>query len=106
MFAITPDSVFKVNTHAYTAVATSSTACALGIACDVWFLLRYNWVDMETFIVRTILALLTTHTLMTADDIQLAHYSTVLVIFTTHSSSSPCPRASPLSACCCPPSPS
>jgi len=51
MFAITPDSVFKINSHASTAVATSSTACGLGIACDVWFLLRYNWVDLETFIV-------------------------------------------------------
>jgi len=64
MFAITPDSVFKINSHAYYAVATSSTACGLGIACDVWFLLRYNWVDLETFIVCTLLILLTTHTLM------------------------------------------
>ena len=31
-------------------------ACALGIACDVWFLLRYNWIDLETFIVRIFLA--------------------------------------------------
>jgi len=71
MFAITPDSVFKINSYAYIAVATSSTACALGIACDVWFLIRYNWVDLETFIVRNLLVLLTAHTLMTADDIQL-----------------------------------
>jgi len=35
MFAITLDSVFKINSHAYYAVATSSTACGLGIACDV-----------------------------------------------------------------------
>jgi len=65
MFAITPDSVFKVNTYAYTAVATSSTACGLGIACDVWFLLRYYWVDLETFIVSTLRTPLTTHMLMT-----------------------------------------
>ena len=65
MIAITPDSIFKVNSHAYTAVATSSTACGLGIACDVWFLLRYNWVDLETFIVRTLLTLLITDTLIT-----------------------------------------
>ena len=51
MFAITPDSVFKINSHAYTAVATSSTACCLGTACDLWFLLRYNWVDLEIFMV-------------------------------------------------------
>jgi hypothetical protein len=63
MFGITPDSVFKINTHAYTAVATSSTACGLGIVCDVWFLLRYNWVDLEIFIV-CILLTLTVHTLM------------------------------------------
>ena len=55
MFAITPDSVFKINSHAYAAIATSSIVCGLGIACDVWFLLRYNWVDLETFIVRTFL---------------------------------------------------
>lgn len=36
MFAITPDSDIKINSHAYTAIATSSTACGLGIACDVW----------------------------------------------------------------------
>jgi len=65
MFAITPDSVFKINSHAYNAVATSSTACGLGIACDVWFLLRYGWVELETFIVCTLLILLTTRTLMT-----------------------------------------
>jgi len=53
MFAITPDSVFKINSYAYIAMATSSTACGLGIACDLWFLVRYNWVDSETFIVRT-----------------------------------------------------
>ena len=51
MFAITPDSVFEINSHAYTAVATSSTACGLGMVCDVWFLLRYNWVDLEMFMV-------------------------------------------------------
>ena len=57
MFAITPDSVFEINSHAYTAVATSSTACGLGMACDVWFLLRYNWVDLEIFMVCTLLTL-------------------------------------------------
>ena len=61
MFAITPDSVFKINSHGYTAVATSSTACGLGIACDVWFLIRYNWVDLDTFIVSTLLTLTSTH---------------------------------------------
>jgi len=65
IFAITPDAVFKTNSHAYMAVATSSTACGLGIACTVWFLLRYNLVDLETFIVCTLLTPLTTHTLMT-----------------------------------------
>ena len=55
VFAITPDSVVKINSHAYAAIATSSTACSLGIVCDVWFLLRYNWVDLETFIVRALL---------------------------------------------------
>ncbi|KIM41506.1 hypothetical protein M413DRAFT_71629 [Hebeloma cylindrosporum] len=53
VFAVSPDSVFKINSHAYTAIATSSAACGLGIACDVWFLLRYNWVDLDTFIYRS-----------------------------------------------------
>ena len=54
ILAITTDSIFKIDSYAYTAVATSSSTCGLGIACDVWFLLRYNWVDLETFIVRTL----------------------------------------------------
>ena len=53
MMAITTDSIFRIDSYAYTAVATSSAACGLGIACDIWFLLRYNWVKLETFIVRT-----------------------------------------------------
>ena len=52
MFAVTTDSPFKVDTHVYTAVAISSSACGLGIAFNVWFLLRYSWVDLGTFIVR------------------------------------------------------
>jgi len=55
MFAITADSIFKVDSYACTAVAISSTACGLGIACDVWFLVRYSWVDLRTFIVRSTL---------------------------------------------------
>ena len=55
MFSITPDSIFNINSHAYTAVATSSTACGLGMACDIWFLLHYNWVDLDTFIVHNLL---------------------------------------------------
>ena len=55
ILAITTDSIFKIDSYAYTAVATSSAACGLGIACDVWFLVRYNWVDLETFVVRTLL---------------------------------------------------
>ncbi|KIM41504.1 hypothetical protein M413DRAFT_72188 [Hebeloma cylindrosporum] len=52
MFAITPGSIFELNSHAYTAIAASSTACGLGIACNMWFLLRYSWVDLETFVYR------------------------------------------------------
>ena len=57
MFAITPGSVFQINSHAHIAVATSSTACGLGVACDIWFLLRYNWVELEIFMVCTFLTL-------------------------------------------------
>jgi len=54
ILAITTDSIFKIDSYAYTAVATSSAACGLGITCDVWFLLRYIWVDLQTFIVCTL----------------------------------------------------
>ena len=92
IFAITVDSIFKIPTHAYTAVATGSAACGLGIACDVWFMLRYNWVDLETFRVRILL----TSTFSYAD---IVVHSIVLVIYTVHMSPSPCHHAFPLSAC-------
>ena len=50
-FAITPDTIFKINAYIYIAIATSSIASGLGISCAIWFLLRYNWVKLETFIV-------------------------------------------------------
>ena len=54
MFAITPDAIFMVNSYAYTAISTSlSAACGLGIACNMWFLILYNWVDLWVFVVRT-----------------------------------------------------
>ena len=89
ILAITTDSI---GTYAYTAVATSSSACGLGIACDVWFLLRYNWVDLETFIVCTLLTSAFSH----AD---IVVHSIVLVTYMVHTSPSPCHRAFPLSAC-------
>ena len=52
MFA-TVGPVFHADSYACTAVAISSAACGLGIACDVWFLLRYIWVDLKTFMVRS-----------------------------------------------------
>jgi hypothetical protein len=54
MFAITPDSIFKVEPYAYAAVAISSAVCGLGVVCDVWFLVRYSWVDLGKFIVCTL----------------------------------------------------
>ena len=53
MFAVTADSIFKVDNYACTAVAISSVSCGLGIACVIWFLVRYSWVELKTFIVRT-----------------------------------------------------
>lgn len=94
MFAITADSIFKVNTYAYTAVAISSAACGLGIACDVWFLFRYSWVDLETFIVRTVRSQ-PPHADLVAD---LVTHSTVLATYMVHTSSFPCPHGCPRSA--------
>jgi hypothetical protein len=91
ILAISTDSIFKIHSYAHTAVATSSAACGLGIACDVWFLLRYNWVDLETFIVRT----LPTSTSSHAD---IVVHSIVLVTFMVHISPSPYHRAYPLFA--------
>ncbi|KAF8066531.1 hypothetical protein FPV67DRAFT_1417668 [Lyophyllum atratum] len=52
VFAISPDSIFTVQSYARSAIAASSIASGLGIACDAWFLLRYNWADLHTFIHR------------------------------------------------------
>ncbi|PPQ82814.1 hypothetical protein CVT25_009192 [Psilocybe cyanescens] len=52
VFSISPDSIFNVDSYAKAAIATSSVASGLGIACDAWFLLRYNWADLRTFIIR------------------------------------------------------
>lgn len=52
VFSISPGSLFDVNSYARSAIATSSIASGLGIACDAWFLLRCNWADLQTFIAR------------------------------------------------------
>ena len=51
VFSIAPGSLFTVGTYARGAVAASSAASGLGMACDAWFLLRYTWADLHTFIV-------------------------------------------------------
>ncbi|KAK7005795.1 hypothetical protein R3P38DRAFT_3039633 [Favolaschia claudopus] len=52
VFSISPDSIFAISPVALGAVAASSVASGLGIACATWFLVRYAWVDVETFIAR------------------------------------------------------
>jgi hypothetical protein len=91
MFAITADSIFKVDSWACTAVAISSAACGLGIACDVWFLFRYSWVDLMTFIVRTFPTPIFSNAHIMA-------YSTVPGTYMVHTSSSHSPHACPPSA--------
>jgi hypothetical protein len=91
MFAITSDSIFKVDSYARTAIAISSAACGVGIACDVWFLLRYSWVDLRTFIVRP-------HPNPTSSQSDIVPRSTVLTTYMIHMSSSPCPLVYPRSA--------
>lgn len=51
VFAISPDSLFQIQPYALSAIAASSIASGLGIAVDAWFLFRYNWIDLKTFIV-------------------------------------------------------
>ena len=51
VFSIAPGSLFTVDTYARSAIAASSITSGLGIACDAWFLFRYNWADLHTFIV-------------------------------------------------------
>lgn len=52
MFTISSGSLFTIGRYAQAAIATSSVASGLGIACTAWFFLRYNWADTSTFIVR------------------------------------------------------
>jgi len=52
VFSISPGSIFSVDPYAQSAIASSSIASGLGISCDAWFLLRYNWADLHTFTVR------------------------------------------------------
>ena len=91
LFAITTDSIFNIDSYAYTAVATSSAACGLGIVCDIWFLLRYIWVDLDTFRVRT-------PPTSTSSHADIVVHSIVVVTYMVHTSLSPCHRACPLSA--------
>ncbi|KAF8642056.1 hypothetical protein AX14_009761 [Amanita brunnescens Koide BX004] len=51
-FSLTTNSIFRIDPWCRSAVATSSIATGLGIACDTWFLFRYNWTDLQTFIRR------------------------------------------------------
>jgi hypothetical protein len=56
VFSIAPGSLFTIDTYARSAIAASSIASGLGIVCDAWFLLRYNWADLQTFIVSTLVS--------------------------------------------------
>ncbi|KAJ7881431.1 hypothetical protein B0H13DRAFT_2049589 [Mycena leptocephala] len=52
VFSISPDSIFAISPFARGAVAASSIASGLGIACAAWFLVRYAWVNLDTFVAR------------------------------------------------------
>jgi hypothetical protein len=54
VFAISPGSLFEIQPYAISAIAASSIASGLGMALDAWFLIRYNWIDIKTFIVSPI----------------------------------------------------
>ncbi|KNZ71289.1 hypothetical protein J132_00070, partial [Termitomyces sp. J132] len=53
-FAIAPDSIFNVESYTRSMIAASSIWSGLGIACNAWFLLRYNWCDLQTFKTRAL----------------------------------------------------
>lgn len=61
---MSPDSVFTVDNYARSAIAASSIASGLGISCDAWFLLRYNWAGLDTFIVRPLCKVSTNYELI------------------------------------------
>jgi len=52
VLGISPDSLFSVNPLARGTVAVSSIASGLGVVCSSWFLVRYGWVDLHTFVTR------------------------------------------------------
>ncbi|KAF8630696.1 hypothetical protein AX15_002770 [Amanita polypyramis BW_CC] len=51
-FSLSANSIFRIDPWCRSAIATSSISTGLGIACDTWFLFRYNWTDLQTFITR------------------------------------------------------
>ncbi len=52
VFTLSPGSMFMVSDYAKSSVALSSIASGVGLACDIWFLLRYTWLDVPTFMTR------------------------------------------------------
>ncbi|KAF8346197.1 hypothetical protein F5887DRAFT_125664 [Amanita rubescens] len=51
-FSLSINSILATDPWCRHAVAASCIATGLGIACDTWFLFRYNWADLQTFIRR------------------------------------------------------
>lgn len=49
LLALPTDGIFDIDGWAQIAVANSSVAAGMGLATDAWFLLRYNFNDLETF---------------------------------------------------------
>lgn len=54
VFTLSPTSMFFINDWAKNAIALSSIASGIGLSCDAWFLLRYTWIDVETFSTRAL----------------------------------------------------
>jgi len=81
------DDYITINHH----VLGAKSQKLLGIACDIWFLLRYIWVDLPTFTVRTLPTPTSSHA-------NIVIHSIVLVMYTIHTFPSPCRRAFPLFA--------
>ncbi|KAK0229378.1 hypothetical protein EDD85DRAFT_852932 [Armillaria nabsnona] len=54
VFAVTPDSEFKVTSYARLPIAVSAITSGLGLVCDFWFISRYRFSSTSTLTQRSL----------------------------------------------------